>query len=75
MGNAEEGQRAFLIGILSTIVLFTAAFIFPEELLAKVPKFIISTVYTVIIYAIVEKMHGEELRLHKEEKAILLSLT
>ena len=58
LDDLENGNKAFIIGILSTILLFTGIFSIPETILEKVPNVALPAVYTLIIYFIVEKIHG-----------------
>ena len=68
LGREKEGLTALIVGIISTIVLFWGIFQIPEPIIDKIPNIIIPTIYTGIIYLIVEKLHGQILNKHKEEK-------
>ena len=61
-----EGRNSLIIGIVSTIVLFTGIFMFPESIIDKVPNQLIPLIYTGIIWGIVEWKQGDILKLHKE---------
>lgn len=62
----ENGKKALIIGIVSTILLFIGLFSIPEPIIDKMPNALIPLIYTGIIYWIVEKLHGEILKSHKE---------
>ena len=66
LDQAENGKKSMIIGIISTIILFAIIFIIPEAVLDKIPYAIIPLIYSGIIYILVEKLQGEELRQHKE---------
>lgn len=62
----EKGKKAFIIGIISTLLIFAGVFSLPEHLIDKIPNAIIPAIYTGIIYLIVEKIQGQWLKEHKE---------
>jgi len=62
----QNGNKALIIGIISTILLFAGLFSIPEAIIEKVPNQIIPAIYTGIIYLIVEKIHGKLLNKHEE---------
>ena len=68
LGREKEGLIALIVGIISTILLFWGIFQIPEAIMDKIPNALIPAIYTGIIYLIVEKMHGQILENHKEEK-------
>ena len=66
LGQIENGKKALIIGIISSILLFAGILAIPEPIIDKIPRALIPLIYTVLIYLIVEKIHGEIFRLHKE---------
>lgn len=62
----EKGKQAFMIGIVSTILIFWGIFSIPEHIIDKIPNVLIPAIYTGIIYLIVEKMQGQWIKEHKE---------
>lgn len=62
----NKANKALLIGIISTILLFAGIFAIPEEIIDKIPNVLIPAIYTGIIYLIVEKIQGEVIKQHKE---------
>ena len=66
LNKPDEAKKSLLIGIVSTILLFTGIFIIPESIIDKVPNQILPTIYTGIILFIVTKIHGTILYQHKE---------
>lgn len=66
LGKKELGKNSLIIGIASTILLFVGIFSVPEEIIDKVPNALIPLIYTGIIYMIIEKYQGTELKEHKE---------
>lgn len=72
-GHERQGFNALVIGIIITFLLFGCIFVIPESDLDKVPNALIPTIYTAIIYYIVEKLQGKELKAHKAEKGAFYS--
>jgi hypothetical protein len=68
LNKPDEGKKSLIIGIISTIILFGGIFMIPESIMDKVPNQILPLIYTGIIYLIVEKIHGQILNKHKENK-------
>ena len=68
IGREKEGLTVLIVGIVSTILLFWGIFQIPEPMIDNIPKALIPTIYTGIIYLIVEIIHGKILKKHKEEK-------
>lgn len=62
----DNGKKAFIIGIVSTLLLFAGIFSIPEHIIDKIPNALIPAIYTGIIYLIVEKIQGQWLKEHKE---------
>jgi hypothetical protein len=61
----DNGKKAFVIGIISTLLLFAGIFSIPENIIDKIPNVVIPAIYTGIIYLIVEKIQGQWLNEHK----------
>jgi hypothetical protein len=68
LGKEKNGKLSLIIGIISTILLLVLMFIIPEDVIDKIPSTIIPAIYTVIIYFIIERLIGKELKSHKESK-------
>ncbi|MGB4204990.1 MAG: hypothetical protein WBJ84_05140 [Bacteroidales bacterium] len=68
LGREKEGLVVLIVGIVSTILLFYGIFQIPESIIDKTPSVLIPAIYTGIVYLVVEKMHGQILKKHKEEK-------
>ena len=66
LGKEELGKNSLIISIATTILLFVGLFSVPEEIINKVPNVVIPLIYTGIIYLIIEKYQGRELKEHKE---------
>lgn len=66
LGKEKQGLNALFIGIITTVLLFLVLFIIPDHEAAKIPNQLIPFIYTGIIYFLVEKLMGNELRNHKE---------
>lgn len=64
----DKARKSLIIGIITTILLFAGIFAIPEEIINKIPKFIIPAIYTGIIFFIVDRIQGETLKNHKESK-------
>ena len=74
LSKPDEGKKSLIIGIISTIIIFSVIFMIPENIIDKVPNQILPLIYTGIIYLIVEKIHGKILNQHKENKNEFLSI-
>jgi hypothetical protein len=73
LGKEDYGMFALVIGVLSTVLLFSTIFFVPEEVMDKIPNAVIPAIYTAIIYLIVEKLQGKELSFHKENNGAFYS--
>ncbi|GAB4181100.1 MAG: hypothetical protein Kow00108_17700 [Calditrichia bacterium] len=62
----KQALNSLLIGIVSTFLIFFGIFQIPEEIIDKIPNAIIPLIYTGIIYLIVEKIQGNDLKIHKK---------
>lgn len=62
----DKGKKAFIIGIISTLLIFAGIFSIPEHIIDRIPNAVIPLIYTGIIYLIVEKIQGQWLKEHKE---------
>ncbi len=67
LGKEDYGKYALFIGIISTILLFVGIFSIPEHIIDKIPNVVIPAIYTGIIYLIVDRVQGQELKKHKEK--------
>jgi hypothetical protein len=65
LGKEDYGKYSLIIGIVSTLLVFAGIFSLPEHILDKIPNILIPTIYTGIIYLIIEKFQGRELSEHK----------
>ncbi|HEX5002747.1 MAG TPA: hypothetical protein VFW78_09630 [Bacteroidia bacterium] len=68
LGKERSGKSALIIGIFSTILVFTSIFLIPGELIDRIPPALIPLIYTGIIYFVIEKFQGADLKEHKENK-------
>jgi hypothetical protein len=66
LDEPDKGKKAFIIGIISTLLIFAGIFSIPEHIIDKIPNAVIPAIYTGIIYLIVEKIQGQWLKEHKE---------
>lgn len=66
LNKPDEAKNSLLIGIISTVLLFTGVFMVPDSIMDKVPNQIIPAIYTGIILFIVAKTQGNILFEHKE---------
>lgn len=62
----EKGKKAFFLGVVSTLIIFAGIFLLPERIINFIPNYIIPTIYTGIIFLIVEKEQGDSIIAHKE---------
>lgn len=68
LDEPEKAKNSFLIGIISTILLFVGIFSIPEEIINKIPNAVIPLIYTGIIAKVVDSKQGEVLKKHSEEE-------
>ena len=68
LGREKQAINSLIIGIISTIIIFGGIFMIPENIIDKIPNALIPAIYTGIIYLIVERIQGRELKLHKENQ-------
>lgn len=73
LGNERQGFNALVIGIIATFLLFGGILMIPESAMEKVPNALIPTIYTAIIYVIVDKLQGKELKAHKTGNGLFYS--
>ena len=66
LDQPDNAQKSLIIGIISTVLLFAGIFSIPEPIIDKIPQPVIPLIYTGIIYLIVERIQGENLKQHKE---------
>lgn len=66
LNKPDEGKKSLLIGIISTVIIFSVIFIFPESIMDKIPNKLIPAIYTGIALLISAKIHGDLLHNHKE---------
>jgi hypothetical protein len=66
LGKEDYGKYALIIGIISTLLIFAGIFSIPEHIIDKIPNALIPGIYTLIIYFIIEKLIGKELKEHKK---------
>jgi hypothetical protein len=67
LGKEDYGMYSLIIGIISTLLIFIGIFSIPEHIIDKIPNPLIPLIYTGIIYVILEKLQGKELKEHKEK--------
>lgn len=60
----DKGKNAFILGIISTLLIYAGIFSIPEHLIDKIPNALIPAIYTGIIYLIVEKIQGKSMKDH-----------
>ncbi len=73
LDKPKEGRISLILGIFSTIVLFTGIFMVPERIIDKIPNQIIPLVYTAIIWGIVEWKQGKVLKSHEANGNVFFS--
>lgn len=66
LNKDKQGLYALIIGILSMVLIFVGIFSIPDNIFEKIPNSIFPFIYTGIIYLIVEKLQGFEIKRHKE---------
>ncbi len=68
LGKEEYGKHALFIGVISTVLLFVGLFSTPEHIIDLIPGPLLPLIYTVIIYLIVDRLQGQDLKQHKMAK-------
>ncbi|EPJ43333.1 MAG: hypothetical protein OFPI_43380 [Osedax symbiont Rs2] len=64
-GREKQGQLALYFGCAATLLIAILLLLIPEPLLDDLPNFVIPMTYTVIISAIVSKIHDEDFKRQK----------
>lgn len=72
-GQNSNGNRALIIGIISTFILFGGIFMLPDHIVEALPKILIPTIYIAIVYFVVERYQGVLLNSHKELGGVFYS--
>ena len=73
LNKEREGLNALILGVLSTLLLFGGIFALPENIVDKIPNSVLPAVYTGIIYLIVEKIQGNDLKQHTANNGVFYS--
>jgi len=73
LGRSDLAKSTLFISIISTILLIVIIFSIPEQIIDKIPNIIIPSIYTGIIYLIVDKYQGQTLKIHKENGGLFYS--
>lgn len=68
INEVEKAKKSFIIGLISTVLLFTLLFILPEEIINRIPRILIPGFYTLLIHFIVNKLQSDLLKKHEERK-------
>jgi len=66
LGQAALANRSFFIGILSSVLMYAALFLLPENIIDSIPAAFIPGIYTFIIVLIFQKYQKSAVILHKE---------
>ncbi|WP_163714525.1 hypothetical protein [Mangrovibacterium lignilyticum] len=61
LGQEEQGKTAFVIGLVSTLLLLLTLLSIPEAVSDKIPNALIPAIYSGIIYLLVEKIQGSRI--------------
>ena len=64
----NAAQTSMVLGIVSTLVIFSALFFLPESTVNAIPNFVLPAAYTAIILFLVNKHQGDELEAHASEE-------
>lgn len=65
LDRRKAARNSVILGVVFMILLISFLLIIPEEIMDKIPGFLIPLVYTGIVLLIVEKTHGVILKKHK----------
>lgn len=72
--ETQKGNNILIISIVVTIALFALIFSLPENIIDRVPKFILPLIYTVVTTAWVEHTFGGVFKQHEENKYSFYSI-
>jgi|GEM_PF-3959116 len=61
-GEDEKGKIALIVGVVFTLAVFASVILLPDEIHNKIPNTVIPLVYAAIVYALVERFQGPQLR-------------
>lgn len=62
LNKERQGLNALIISAIGTALLFWGLFLIPEHIIDKIPNALIPLIYAGIIYVIVERIQGKELK-------------
>ncbi len=65
LGEKQSGKNVLIIAVISSILMFAGIFSIPDDVMEKIPKYAIPFIYTGIVYFLLEKYQGKELKKHK----------
>lgn len=68
LNEDKKALNALFIGILSTLLLFVLLFSIPESTIDRIPSSLIPAIYTGLIYLVANKLQGEILQDHKDNR-------
>jgi len=66
LGDYKSGTRSFIIGFISTVALYAALFLLPDNIIDSIPAPVIPGIYTFIIILIFHKYQKPAVIRHKE---------
>jgi len=72
-GKTDQAMHALFLGIVSTILLFAALFLIPEDVMENFPSALIPGIYTAIILVLVETVQGQTLKAHADNNGLFYS--
>jgi hypothetical protein len=67
LNNKKAGDISLVLGIISTLIIFVGIFLVPENIIDFIPNQLIPLIYTGIIYLVVDKYQGPELKAYEEQ--------
>ena len=67
-GQIQRANIALLTGVVATVLLLIAVFSLPEAIIVRIPNYVASVSYTIIIYLLANYLQGDRLNQHAAQK-------
>jgi hypothetical protein len=73
LGKDDYARQSLMISIIATLLMFVGLLSIPEQMIDKIPRYVIPAVYTAIVYWIVYRLQGADLEKHRKINGLFYS--
>jgi hypothetical protein len=73
LGKSKGAKISLYLGIVFTVIIFSLLFSLPQQIVDSVPNQLLPLIYTGVIYLIVERILGKDLKEHKAKNGLFYS--